>query len=242
MVQFQFSDSQFCSTQPDGFLPDDPTALIAGVDEVGRGSLFGPVVAAAIAVPIASLSELIALGVKDSKQLSSAKRQTLFPLIKNQVVAWHISYATIAEIEALNIRQASLLAMKRCLQKLSISPHHCLIDGRDRIPDLDLPQTALIRGDQISPAIAAASILAKVWRDELILRIAPRYPEYDLARNKGYGTQKHRTALQKYGLTPLHRPSFCRKIMLNADSLIKPPKSPNSGGLDDIKIVKNRLS
>jgi ribonuclease HII len=216
-VQFQFSDSQFCSTQPDGFLPDNPTALIAGVDEVGRGSLFGPVVAAAIAVPMSSFSELIALGVKDSKQLSSAKRQTLFPLIKNQVVAWHISYATIAEIEALNIRQASLLAMKRCLQKLSIPPHHCLIDGRDRIPDLDLPQTALIRGDQISPAIAAASILAKVWRDELILRIAPRYPEYDLARNKGYGTQKHRTALQKYGLTSLHRPRFCRKIMLNAD-------------------------
>jgi ribonuclease HII len=217
MVQFQFFDPQIFSTETDGFLPDDPTVLIAGVDEVGRGCLFGPVVAAAIAVPIASLSELIALGVKDSKQLSSAKRQTLFPLIKNQVVAWHISYATIAEIEALNIRQASLLAMKRCLQKLSISPHHCLIDGRDRIPDLDLPQTALIRGDQISPAIAAASILAKVWRDELILRIAPRYPEYDLARNKGYGTQKHRTALQKYGLTPLHRPSFCRKIMLNAD-------------------------
>lgn len=217
MVQFQFFDPQFFSTETDGFLSDDPTALIAGVDEVGRGSLFGPVVAAAIAVPIASLSELIALGVKDSKQLSSAKRQTLFPLIKNQVVAWHISYATIAEIEALNIRQASLLAMKRCLQKLSISPHHCFIDGRDRIPDLDLPQTALIRGDQISPAIAAASILAKVWRDELILRIASRYPEYDLARNKGYGTQKHRTALQKYGLTPLHRPSFCRKIMLNAD-------------------------
>jgi ribonuclease HII len=229
MVQFQFSDSQFFSTQPDGFLSDNPDALIAGVDEVGRGSLFGPVVAAAITVPMSSLAELIALGVKDSKQLSSAKRQTLFPLIKNQVVAWHISYATIAEIEALNIRQASLLAMKRCLQKLSISPHHCLIDGRDRIPDLDLPQTALIRGDQISPAIAAASILAKVWRDELIMRIAPRYPEYDLARNKGYGTQKHRTALQKYGLTPLHRPSFCRKVMLNADSLIKSPKSPNSG-------------
>ena len=235
-MQLPFSDSQSCSTQPDGFLSDDPTALIAGVDEVGRGCLFGPVVAAAIAVPVSSLAELISLGVKDSKKLSASKRQKLFPLIKNQVVAWHISYATIAEIEALNIRQASLLAMKRCLQKLSIPPQHCLIDGRDRIPDLDLPQTALIRGDQISPAIAAASILAKVWRDELILRIAPRYPEYDLARNKGYGTQKHRTALQTYGLTPLHRPSFCRKIMLNADSLIKPPKSPNSEGLDDIKI------
>jgi ribonuclease HII len=239
MVQLQFSDSQFCSTQPDGFLSDNPDALIAGVDEVGRGSLFGPVVAAAIAVPTSSLAKLISLGVKDSKKLSATKRQTLFPLIKNQVVAWHISYATIAEIEALNIRQASLLAMKRCLQKLSVSPQHCLIDGRDRIPDLDLPQTALIRGDQISPAIAAASILAKIWRDELILRIAPRYPEYDLARNKGYGTQKHRTALQKFGLTPLHRPSFCRKIMLGADSFIKPSKSPNSEGLDDIKVDKS---
>ena len=135
MVQFQFSDSQFCPTQADGFLSDASTALIAGVDEVGRGCLFGPVVAAAIAVPMSSFSELIALGVKDSKQLSSAKRQTLFPLIKHQVVAWHISYATIAEIEALNIRQASLLAMKRCVQKLSISPQHCFVDGRDRIDD-----------------------------------------------------------------------------------------------------------
>ena len=148
-MQLPFSDSQSCSTQPDGFLSDAPDTLIAGVDEVGRGSLFGPVVAAAIAVPMSSPAELISLGVKDSKKLSPVKRQKLFPLIKNQVVAWHISYATIAEIETLNIRQASLLAMKRCLQKLSIAPQHCLIDGRDLIPELGLPQTALIRGDQI---------------------------------------------------------------------------------------------
>lgn len=212
-------NSESWQSQLDQFLVDNPEMLIAGVDEVGRGSLFGPVVAAAIAVPISSLSALISLGVKDSKKLSPRQRSKLFPSIKNSVMAWHISYATVAEIEVLNIRQASLLAMKRCLLKLSVSPQHCLIDGRDLIPDLGLPQTAVIRGDQHSPAIAAASILAKVWRDELILRIAQRYPQYDLEKNKGYGTEKHRLSLQKYGLTLLHRPSFCRKIMLNSDLL-----------------------
>ena len=211
-------NSEPLQTDPREDLVDDANYLIAGVDEVGRGCLFGPVVAAAIAVPTSALVTLTSLGVKDSKQLSPKRRQELFPLIKNTVVAWHISYASISEIETLNIRQASLLAMKRSLLKLSVAPDHCWIDGRDSIPDLDLPQTALIKGDQLSPAIAAASILAKVWRDELILRIATRYPEYDLARNKGYGTEKHRLALRKYGLTPLHRPSFCRKIMRASDS------------------------
>jgi ribonuclease HII len=216
-VQSPFPNSEFLLDDADWFLADNPHALIAGVDEVGRGSLFGPVVAAAVAVPQSALAQLITLGVKDSKQLSSVQRQKLFPLIKNKVAAWQISYAKLGEIEAFNIRQASLLAMKRSLLKLPVSPQLCLIDGRDLIPDLGLRQTALIRGDQLSPAIAAASILAKVWRDELIIRLASVYPEYDLASNKGYGTKKHREALQQYGLTPLHRPSFCRKILVNSD-------------------------
>ncbi|MEB3311495.1 MAG: ribonuclease HII [Snowella sp.] len=192
---------------------------MAGVDEVGRGALFGPVAAAAIAVPLAVIPKLLTLGIKDSKQLSPKRRQALVPLIKQHAIAWHISYATVEEIATINIRQASLLAMKRCLLKLAVSPHHCLIDGRDLIPDLGLTQTPMIKGDQRSPVIAAASILAKVWRDDLITRIAPRYPVYDLATNKGYGTQKHRLALQQYGLTPLHRAGFCRKIMANSDRI-----------------------
>lgn len=201
------------------FDQSNPDLLIAGVDEVGRGALFGPVVAAAIAVPFSSISQLTPLGIKDSKQLSPKRRQALVSLIKQHAIAWHISYATVEEIAAINIRQASLLAMKRCLLKLPVSPHHCLIDGRDPIPDLGLSQTPIIKGDQRSPLIAAASILAKVWRDELITRISARYPVYDLATNKGYGTQKHRLALQQYGLTPLHRAVFCRKIMANSDRI-----------------------
>ena len=187
--------------------------LLAGVDEVGRGSLFGPVVAAAVLVPQAALLTLLSLGVKDSKQLSARQRQSLVPLIHGTVLGYGIGLATVAEIEQLNIRRASLLAMGRALSKLPQAPDRCLIDGRDRIPDLPWEQETLIRGDQSSPAIASASILAKVWRDELIQRLALKYPDYDLAKNKGYGTAKHRQALQQLGLTRFHRPRFCRKSL-----------------------------
>ncbi|MFM7189848.1 MAG: ribonuclease HII, partial [Microcystaceae cyanobacterium] len=142
--------------------------LLAGVDEVGRGCLFGPVVAAAVLVSPEALTALVSLGVKDSKQLSAHQRQSLVPLIQGTVLGYGIGLATVAEIEQLNIRRASLLAMKRALLKLLQSPDLCLIDGRDRIPDLPWEQETVIRGDQSSPAIAAASILAKVWRDDLI--------------------------------------------------------------------------
>ena len=186
---------------------------LAGVDEVGRGCLFGPVVAASVLVPQNALSSLVSLGVKDSKQLTAHQRQTLVPLIHGTVLGYGIGLATVAEIEQLNIRRASLLAMKRALWKLPQSPDRCLIDGRDRIPDLPWEQETVIRGDQSSPVIAAASILAKVWRDELLQRLARKYPDYDLANNKGYGTAKHRQALQQFGLTRFHRPRFCRKIL-----------------------------
>ena len=187
--------------------------LLAGVDEVGRGCLFGPVVAAAVLVSPDALTALVSLGVKDSKQLSAHQRQTLVPLIQGTVLGYGIGLATVTEIEQLNIRRASLLAMKRALWKLPHSPDRCLIDGRDRIPDLPWEQETVIRGDQSSPAIAAASILAKVWRDDLIERLARKYPSYDLAKNKGYGTAKHRQALQQFGLTRFHRPRFCRKSL-----------------------------
>ncbi|MEA5537395.1 ribonuclease HII [Crocosphaera sp. XPORK-15E] len=187
--------------------------LIAGVDEVGRGSLFGPVVAAAVVFPVSAMSQLQEIGVKDSKQLSAKRREILAKEIKNLAISYHISYASVLEIDRLNILNASLLAMKRAVIKLSVMPQLCLVDGKQKIPDLIIPQEAIIGGDRQSPMIAAASILAKVWRDELIVRLSSKYPDYDLAQNKGYGTQKHRLALQKFGPSSQHRLSFspCRQ-------------------------------
>lgn len=198
--------------------------LVAGVDEVGRGSLFGPVVAGAVILPISSLSDLAAAGVKDSKQLSPGKRQKLAEEIKAVSLDWAIGYASTKEIDRLNIFHASLLAMKRAVLKLKkVQPDVCLVDGKWIIPELGIPQQALIKGDRRSLAIASASILAKVWRDDLIDRFALKYPMYDLKSNKGYGTTKHLSALQQYGASPLHRLSFspCRQVALLQSSKIK---------------------
>jgi ribonuclease HII len=186
--------------------------LIAGVDEVGRGALFGSVVAAAVVLPLSAIPQLIALGVKDSKTLSPVKRQALIQPIKNLVAGWRIGSATVAEIDQLNILQASLLAMKRAVLDLPVTPDLCLVDGNFSIPNLSLKQKTVIKGDLRSPVIAAASILAKVWRDELITNLAAQYPEYDLARNKGYPTAKHRLAIAHQGITPEHRRSFSLNI------------------------------
>ncbi len=186
----------------------DQDTLIVGVDEVGRGALFGSVVAATVVLPLSAVPQLIALGVKDSKKLSPRKRRELVPLIKKVVAGWHIDSASVAEIDELNILQASLLAMKRCILGLQITPDVCLVDGKFSVPDLDLPQKTVIKGDLRSPIIAAASILAKVWRDELIVGLAAQYPEYDLVNNKGYPTAKHRLAIQQFGICKEHRRSF----------------------------------
>lgn len=182
--------------------------LVAGVDEVGRGALFGSVVAASVVVTLADLVKLVDIGVKDSKKLSSKKRQELVRPIKEIAADWQISYASVAEIDNLNILQASLLAMKRSIEQLKLSPELCLVDGKIPIPELSISQKTVIKGDMRSPAIAAASILAKVWRDDLITNLAVKYPEYDLAANKGYPTKKHRLALRKYGASLEHRRSF----------------------------------
>ena len=182
--------------------------LIAGVDEVGRGALFGSVVAAAVVLPLWAIPQLIALGVKDSKKLSPMKRQELIQPIKDLVAGWQISSATVAEIDELNILQASLLAMRRSILNLPVTPNICLIDGNFLVPNLNLAQKTVVKGDLRSPIIAAASILAKVWRDELITDLAAQYPAYDLARNKGYPTAKHRLAIAQRGITPEHRRSF----------------------------------
>ena len=186
--------------------------LIAGVDEVGRGALFGSVVAAAVVLPLGAIPQLLDLGVKDSKQLSAKKRSSLIEPIQNTVMSWHISEVSAAEIDRFNILQASLLAMKQAVLGLKLSPDICLVDGKFKLPDLVIPQKTIIKGDCLSSAIAAAAILAKVWRDELVVSLASQYPEYDLINNKGYPTAKHRLALQTYGASVQHRQSFapCR--------------------------------
>lgn len=190
----------------------DPSALVAGVDEVGRGALFGPVAAAAVVLPVGSLEAIAKLGGKDSKQLSARQRLELAVQIKACVLDWHVGAAEAAEIDRINILQASLQAMRRAVLGLDVYPTLCLVDGNYPIPELPLPQVTLIRGDARSPVIAAASILAKVWRDDRVVRLAERYPQYALASNKGYGTNAHRDALARYGPTPQHRRSFrpCR--------------------------------
>jgi ribonuclease HII len=182
--------------------------LIAGVDEVGRGCLFGPVVAAAVVLPAVAHAPLRALGVTDSKCLSAAHRDRLVEPIQSLAIAYAIGMATVHDISRLNILHASLLAMGRAVKRLSVVPELCLIDGNRPIPALGLPQQTVVQGDRHHIEISAASILAKVWRDRLLIRLDRRYPGYHLARNKGYGSAAHRLALQTLGPTPQHRRSF----------------------------------
>lgn len=177
-----------------------------GVDEVGRGAWFGPVVGGAVLYTPC----LWDLGVRDSKKLSPRQRQQLSELIQKQT-QWGIGVVGVAEIDKFNILAASLLAMERAIKALGVTPHHCLVDGRDRLGWQEvspLPQTAIVGGDALSVVIGAASIVAKVYRDSLIAQMAHHYPGYDLANNKGYGTPKHRQAVIQLGLSDQHRRSF----------------------------------
>jgi ribonuclease HII len=189
-----------------------PVDLIAGVDEVGRGALFGIVVTAAVILPKTALTDCQNWGIKDSKKLSAQRREQLVPQIQQVAIAYNIGVASVAEIDRLNILQATLVAMRRAVTGLSIPPELCLVDGNKPIPNLKFPQQTLVRGEDKSMSIAAASILAKVWRDRLMTELAIVYPSYHLAQNKGYGTAKHLLAIAKYGITPEHRQSFspCR--------------------------------
>jgi len=193
---------------------------IAGVDEVGRGCLFGPVVAAAVILPVAAAENLVTAGVTDSKKLSATQRSHLAEQIRTVAIAHQIGIASVQEIDRLNILQASLLAMKRAIARLAVQPDFCWIDGNQKVPHLLIPQQTLVKGDEKSLAIGAASILAKVWRDRLMVRLAARYPGYDIASNKGYGTAKHRAGLQQLGVTNQHRQSFspCQINLLEAEN------------------------
>jgi ribonuclease HII len=186
--------------------------LIAGVDEVGRGALFGVVVTAAVILPKSALIECQEWGIKDSKKLSARRRELLVPQIQSIAIDYNIGIATVAEIDELNILQATLVAMQRAITGLKITPELCLIDGNKSVPNLDIPQQTLVKGEDRSISIAAASILAKVWRDRLMIELGEVYPLYHLANHKGYGTAQHLMAIEEYGITPEHRQSFrpCR--------------------------------
>jgi ribonuclease HII len=189
--------------------------MIAGVDEVGRGALFGPVVAGAVILTDSAAEQLHQQGVTDSKKLNSLQREQLYPMILTAAVDCRIGVASVWEIDRINILQASLLAMHRAIARLSPPPTLCLVDGNQEIPGLSIPQQTIIQGDQTSIPIATASIVAKVWRDRLIMRLDKRFVGYDLASNKGYGTPKHRLALQQLGASRQHRLSFktCRQAV-----------------------------
>lgn len=176
---------------------------IAGLDEVGRGPLFGPVVAAAAILPLGCSLP----GLTDSKQLSEKKRTELDVEIRSCAIAFSIAAVDAATIDQINIRRASLLAMRIAVEQLALSPDYLLIDGIDTI-DWPCPQQSVIEGDARSLSIAAASVLAKVHRDALLVEFDSMYPGYGLARHKGYGSREHLDALQRLGPTPLHRRSF----------------------------------
>jgi ribonuclease HII len=176
---------------------------IAGVDEVGRGPMFGPVVAAAVILAPKCRLE----GLNDSKKLSEKKRNELDVEIRANAVAWAIAAVDVETIDRINIRQASLLAMKLAVQQLALSPDYLLIDGCDTI-DWPCPQQSVIQGDGTSFSIAAASVIAKVYRDRLLVELDSQFPGYGLANHKGYCSLEHREALARLGPTPLHRKSF----------------------------------
>jgi ribonuclease HII len=176
---------------------------IAGVDEAGRGPLAGPVVAAAIILPPEGVGEPLF----DSKKLSAKKRERLYEVLCSKALAIGIGIVSSEEIDSLNILQATLKAMTQAVEHLSIPPDLLLIDGPHGLP-LSIPQKAIPKGDQLSNSIAAASIVAKVTRDRLMLQFHQKYPQYNFARHKGYGTLEHRRAIERFGICDIHRKTF----------------------------------
>ena len=188
----------------------DNVTYICGVDEAGRGPLAGPVCAAAVILP----RDLEIPGLTDSKKLTDKKRRELFPIIKEQAIAYGIGFASEQEIDEINILQATFLAMQRAIDQLEGKADLALIDG-NRQKDFGLPAVTVVKGDSLSASIAAASVLAKVTRDDLMLEMAETYPEYGFEIHKGYGTKAHYEALRKYGASPIHRQSFLKKFYEN---------------------------
>lgn len=182
-------------------------SLICGVDEAGRGPLAGPVCAAAVILP--PNAEIP--GLNDSKKLTDKKRRELFPIIKETAIAYGIAFASHEEIDGINILQATYLAMERAMAQLSVKPDLALIDG-NRAKDFGLPVKTVIHGDSLSASIAAASVLAKVTRDEYMEQMAVEYPQYGFEIHKAYGTKAHYEALRAHGPSPIHRMTFLKKF------------------------------
>jgi len=181
--------------------------VVAGVDEVGMGPLAGPVVAAAVVFPASASLESLPQGVRDSKTLTAQARERLEREIRHAAIGVGIGLVEVEEIDQINIYQAGLKAMQAALTELPLAPEHVLIDGR-ALPDLPCPQTRCIKGDQHIYSIAAASIVAKVYRDRLMRALHELYPQYGFARHMGYGTAAHREAIRQFGPCPAHRRSF----------------------------------
>ncbi|MBQ2893727.1 MAG: ribonuclease HII [Oscillospiraceae bacterium] len=182
-------------------------STICGVDEAGRGPLAGPVCAAAVILP----PHLDIPGLNDSKKLTDKRRRELVPIIKEQAIAYGIAFATHEEIDRINILQATFLAMQRALDQLDVKPELALIDG-NREKDFGLPVKTVVKGDSLSANIAAASILAKVTRDDWMEEMANKYPQYGFEVHKGYGTKAHYAALTEFGATDIHRMTFLKKF------------------------------
>jgi len=182
-------------------IPQD--LIVAGVDEAGRGPLAGPVFAAAVILnPLRPIH-----GLADSKILSASKRDSLYSIIKNAALSWSIAQASVEEIDEFNILQATLLAMKRAVNGLSVQPDHVLVDG-NRLPDLPMAAQAIVKGDSKIQAISAASILAKVERDKLMVDYHQYYPEFSFHLHKGYGTKQHLAEIERFGFLAVHRRTF----------------------------------
>jgi len=186
---------------------DNGVKIICGVDEAGRGPLAGPVCAAAVILPPNAQIP----GLNDSKKLSDKKRRDLYPIIKEQAIAYGIAFADHSEIDEINILQATYLAMERAINQLSVKPELALVDG-NRAKDFGIPVQTVVHGDSLSASIAAASVLAKVTRDDYMLQMAEEYPGYGFEIHKGYGTKAHYAALTELGACPIHRMSFLKKF------------------------------
>lgn len=197
-------------------LPWQTPGLVAGVDEAGRGPLAGPVVAAAVILddlnPIA--------GLADSKVLTAARREALFDEIRAKALCFCIAEASVQEIDEINILQATMLAMRRAVLGLRLRPAHVLVDG-NRLPQLDIPADAIVKGDALVQAISAASILAKVHRDAWCRQLHAEYPQYGFASHKGYGTAEHMLALREHGACPQHRQSFAPVAQASARPVLQ---------------------
>ena len=186
---------------------DKGVKIICGVDEAGRGPLAGPVCAAAVILP----PNVEIPGLNDSKKLSDKKRRELYPVIKEKAIAYGIAFADHNEIDEINILQATYLAMERAINQLSVKPELALVDG-NRAKDFGVPVQTVVHGDSLSASIAAASVLAKVTRDDVMLQMAEEYPGYDFEIHKGYGTKAHYAALTEKGPCPIHRMTFLKKF------------------------------